>query len=301
MNIAPVNFFQPTRKINKINNNATPSFKGDIDDKGKKQPIISHIYFYTHYDSSDKLKNQLLNDGYSPELLEEYKIFKFNSINPDFNINNPNLLEEAENGTITKDDIFFKKSKNTSDIYAMEKAYKLLNEKFNSQDVQKFIEEQEEIVKSLNALLGIESKSKDEDLEYKRLILRALYYVDNSNLNLLNSLLDDENFNNICIYNALIKLNKNKDMTYGEQVLKMAQEIGYNKKFSSSLAILIREATEENIPMIQKMLNEQEFLSEENDFACEKLSLFLRSPHSKLAELYVSSDDITLQTIDKII
>ena len=60
----------------------------------------------------------------------------------------------------------------------------------------------------------------------KSMILSALHYVDSKNVNLLNELLDDENFNNIYINTALMKLDKNKDMKYAHQALQMGQEAG---------------------------------------------------------------------------
>ena len=59
-------------------------------------------------------------------------------------------------------------------------------------------------------------------------------------------------------------------MKYPMQVLKMAQEIGYKKEFSLPLAIIISEANETNMGMVEKMLYEQDFLSENDDFEKEK-------------------------------
>ena len=81
----------------------------------------------------------------------------------------------------------------------------------------------------------------------------------------------------------------------------MAQENGYKKDFSFPLAILISEANENNIGMIEKMLDEQEFLSENTDFVSNKLMNFLRNAGTGLSAIYEENQDLTLNEINELL
>ena len=129
--------------------------------------------------------------------------------------------------------------------------------------------------------------------------LEVLHYVDKNNVALLEELLNDKNFNNVYLGSALMKLDKNKDMKYAHQALCMAQEVGYDKDFSQSLAILISEAEPFNIKVIERMLDEQEFLIENDDFVCDKLMTFLRGGEFELLCAYMSDDTMTLREVDE--
>ena len=89
-------------------------------------------------------------------------------------------------------------------------------------------------------------------------------------------------------------------MKYANQALQMGQEMGYEKEFSFPLAIMVSEANESNMPLIEKMLTEQEFLSNNPEFVSEKMMAFLRGWEPGLASSYLSDDDLTLREIDEL-
>ena len=110
-----------------------------------------------------------------------------------------------------------------------------------------------------------------------------------------------ENFNNIHIGQALLTLDKNVPNRYPMQALRMAQEVGYEKEFSLPLSILISEANAENMGMIEKMLGEQEFLSENEDFVSERLISLLRNAGTGLSFIYEHNDEVTLDDVKRFI
>ena len=144
---------------------------------------------------------------------------------------------------------------------------------------------------------GIEAANKTDS---KSMILSVLHYVDKNNVALLEELLDDENFNNVHLTTALMKLDKNKDMKYAHRVLHMAQEVGYDKEFGETLAILISEADLINTMVIKKMLGEQEFLIENEEFVENRLMSFVRGMNFNLLLEYATNEAMTLKEVDEL-
>ena len=56
-----------------------------------------------------------------------------------------------------------------------------------------------------------------------------------------------------------------------------------------------------NMPIIEKMLGEQEFLSKNSEFVCERMMSFLRLSDPELAMNYLACDDLTLNEINELL
>lgn len=299
MKVSFSSFNQNYSYLNKIQNNVatTPSFKGNE----SKAELPSGEYYSATFHPAFALQMQLLKDGYTLEEIKEHQVFNYIDFS-NINFSDPDLVEKAQSGEIRKEDILIHPSKSMADVYALQKAYALLRQKFNSEDVQKFIEKMRKLEDELNEIfINMGHEPTKRRTTVNGMILHTLHYVDKTNVGLLNELLDDKNFDNTHISTALMKLNKNKDSKYGLQVLKMAQEVGYNKEFSNALAVLISEAEEFNMPIIEKMLGEQEFLSENSGFVCERMMSFLRGSDPELALSYLTYDDITLNEVNELL
>ena len=296
------NNFVPSNSVNVKNNSKKleVSFKGnEIENTDAIQPCN---YLSVQIHPIAALNIQLLKDGYTKEEISEHSIF-FKTKIKDVDFSNLQLLEAATQGVITKDDIFTKNLKSIEDVKAMQRAYASLKEKFNTDDVRKHVQEFNELEDKIGAILskkGFEV-SKKPKFSSKSMILIVLHYVSKDNEQLLQDLLSDKNFNNVCLHHALRSANENKDMKYAHQVLQMAQELGYEKEFSFPLAILISEANEENIGMIEKMLDEQDFLSENDNFVSNRLMNFLRNAGAGLSLEYERNDDLTLKEIEEVL
>ena len=280
------------------------SFKGNEENLpvGEVSNVPPCIYTSVQLHPIVELNLQLIKDGYSKEEIKEHGIFFSTKIrNVDFS--NPLLLEAAMEGIITKDDIFSKNLKSDEDIKAIQKAYFSLKEKFNTNDVRKHIAEFNALEDKLSALFSQNEINLSSRPKYsaKSMILTVLRYVNKDNEPLLQQLLNDKNFNNVFLHHALMSIDENKDMKYSFKVLEMAQETGYKKEFSLPLAILISEANETNIGMIEKMLDEQDFLSKNNDFVSSKLMNFLREAGTGLSLEYERNDDLTLNEIQELL
>ena len=277
--------------LNKIQNKVSSnnlSFKGSEN----KTQLPSGEQCSTYFHPALALQLQLLKDGYTAEEIIEHQIFKNISFrNIDFS--DPNLVEKAQSGEIKKEDIVVNTTKSIADIQAIQRGYSLLKQKFDSLDVQKHVEKMMEFERMLNF-------PHSRRMSKEGMILEVLHYVDKSNVELLNELLDDENFNNVHLSAALIKTGKSGDAKSALQALKMAQEIGYDKEFSLPLAIIISEANQLNMPIIERMLDEQDFLSNNEDFICNRLMAFLRGWEPDLFVEYLTNKDLTLREIDEL-
>lgn len=276
------------------------SFKGiDSEKTGNSQPIN---YTTVQLHPIAEFNLQLLKDGYTMEQINEHSVFTTTKINFN-NLMSPNLMKDIASGKITKNNVFKKHMKSNGDIKAMQRAYISLKEKFNTEDVRKHVSQMtslEEEISSILARKGINSKAEPK-YSAKTMILSILHYVNKDNEPLLQELLNDPNFNNVEIKNALLSAEEKKDIKYPLAVLKMAQENGYKKDFSFPLAILISEANENNIGMIEKMLDEQEFLSENADFVSNRLMNFLRNAGTGLSAIYEENQDLTLNEINELL
>ena len=302
------NFFQdsalPVEKTKNNSVNPQASFKGtddnSVSDKQINIPDSSYMTVQLH--PLYVLNMQLLKDGYTLEQIKESRIFVNTEVrNMDWA--NPALLDDALEGKITPNDIFTEKSKKTEDVKAMLSAYAALKTKFNTEDVRQHISKFNKLESEIAAFLSKKGSDISPKRQYdsKAMILSILRNVNKDNEPLLRKLLDDENFNNVEISKALMSLDKNKDMSYAFAVLEMAQNVGYDKEFSMPLAILMSEANERNMGMIVKMLGEQDFLSENNDFVANNLMNFLRDAGSGLSAVYEEDDDITLFEVQELI
>ena len=297
MEISSINFSQSVLpKSNKISNNASNiAFKGN--DNERNVPSHEQCTFFFH--PVFELQKQLLEDGYSLEEIRKHEIFDVIEVN-NSNLFNPDILDDIYEGKITKKDVISHHPKKLADIQAIQRAYVLLKQKFNTPDVQKHIAK----VNAMEEELSRYFKAKGEEMTYRTtcqgMILDVLHYVDKNNVALVEELLNDKNFNNVHLSAALMKLDKNKDMRYAHQALHLAQEVGYSKDFSQALAILISEAEPFNIKIIEKMLSEQDFLSQNDDFVCNNLMSFLRGWKLELLCAYMSNDTMTLNDINEL-
>lgn len=297
--------FGITNKNIKVNSaKSEVSFKGvEPDNSSKKdEPIQSISYASVQLHPLVEFNLQLLKDGYTKDELNEHSVFFTSQVNTD-SLCCPDLLVSVMSGEITKNDIFSKHLKSNADIKAMQRAYVALKEKFNSSDVREHVAKMvklEEEMSSFFAKKGIETPAKAK-YSSKAMMLSVLHYVNKDNEPLLQALLNDENFNNVNITNALMSLDEHKDVRYSLAVLKMAQDIGYDKDFSFPLSILISEANSSNIGMIEKMLGEQEFLCENSDFVSNKLMGFLRDAGSGLSAIYEEDPDLTLVEVQELL
>ena len=305
MNINFNNFTQiSTLNVNKnikVNSKASDvSFCGN--DENKPQDLSAVTYGNVTLHPTAALNMELLKDGYTIEQINNSGIM-FISEMADIDFSDPQLVDDIFDGKITKDDIFVKTLKSARDVQAMRTAYMLLKEKYNTADVREYVSIYNKIADEINQMLSQKGKEFSNKNEYsaKDMILSVLYRVNSSNVKLMQELLDDENFNNIHIGQALLTLDKNVPNRYPMQALRMAQEVGYEKEFSLPLAIIISEANETNMGMIEKMLYEQDFLSENDDFVSTKLMNFLREAGIGLSLEYEKNDDITLKEVEELL
>lgn len=236
------------------------------------------------------------------EQINEHRLYLTRKV-ADVDFSNPIFLQIVQQGIIKKDDIFSKSMKSIDDIKAMQNAYTSLKEKFNTQDVREHVDELRKLENEIAQYLAKKGNNLPQESKYsaKSMILSVLHYVNRENEPLLQNLLDDKNFNNVYIEQALLNIGDKKDIKYGLQVLEMAQEIGYDKDFSFPLSILISEAKEENMPIIEKILNEQDFFVDNDDFVANELINFVRHPYSGFAPIYIKNEDITLNEIQELI
>ena len=296
------NNFVPSNSVNVKNNfkKIDVYFKGNEIEKSGEIPPCSYASVQIH--PAAVLSLQLIKDGYTKDEINEHGIFYTTQIrNVDFG--NPMLIELAMQGEITKDDIFSKSMKSIDDVKAMQKAYVALKEKFNTQDVCEHVESFNKLAKEMSEKLSKRGFNVPLESKYsaKSMILSVLRYVNKDNEPLLQKLLYDKNFNNVYLHQALMTVNGPKDMKYPMQVIEMAQEIGYKNEFSMPLSILISEAEESNIHMIEKMLEEQDFLSANSDFVSNNLMSLLRNAGTGLSFEYTQNDDLTLNEIQELL
>lgn len=276
------------------------SFRGNEENKTQGIPDITHSRITIH--PTVALQMELLKDGYTIDKINNSGIMFITDM-ADIDFSDPQVVDDVYEGKITKDDIFVKTLKSARDVQAMRTAYLSLKEKFNTQDVREYVSMYNKIAGDIQAILSKKGKDLSQSSEYsaKDMILSVLYRVNSDNVKLMQELLDDENFNNIHISQALLNVDKSVHKRFPMQVLKMAQEVGYDKEFSLPLAILISEANEDNMGIIEKMLGEQEFLSENEDFVSSRLINFLRNSGTALSLVYEYNDSVTLEDVKKFI
>ena len=296
MEISSINFVQNVlpKTIKSANNASNIAFSGYNNERNVPSGEQCTIFFHPVFE----LQKQLLEDGYSLEEIRKHQIFDVIEINAEF-LSNPDILTDVADGKVTKNDIITHQPKNLADVKAIQKAYTLLKQKFNTPDVQKYLAKVGELEEDLAQYFKSKGMKEFHRTTCQSLMLEVLHNVDRNNVALLEELLDDENYENTSLYHALMKLDKNQDMRYAHQVHRMAQEIGYKKEFSTALAVLISEANSANIKIIEKMLEEQDFLIENDDFVRNRIMSFLRFSDPNLAINYLINDDLTLSEIDE--
>ena len=209
--------------------------------------------------------------------------------------------EEIKSAELTEEGFFPKHKKDTKDIQAMLRTYRLLKEKLCTSDVKEHIEEKIELYDEIADFLrsrGKEVKSDKRNI-YTGAVLPILSRVNKNNEPIVKMLLEDENFDNTQITQALINITGKDNSKYGIKTLEMAQEIGYDKEFSFPLAVIISEANENNIEAIEKMLHEQEFFVDNYDFVANGLMFFLRG-YDGLLPSYKENPDLTMGIVKEL-
>jgi len=252
------------------------------------------------------LWSMLLKDGYKPEDLKRSGIFTSLNLKDGVDIDVlAEHVDEFQETQITGKDIFNRNTKSGDDIRAMIKLYADLKEKFVTADVlddcKRFLDLKNSILGHLQEKFGASGEEPSLEEEAAGKILHVLTFTNKDNAAVAHALLDDENFNNMHIESALIGIKGADKAKCGLEVLKIAQETGYDKSFSYALSVLISEADPVNMPVIRKIIEEdQEFLSGNSKFVSEKLMSFLRLMEPELAAAYLEDDTITLQNIDEL-
>lgn len=284
--------------ISKISSKAKQvSFKGV-----NKQDNESQITYY-NVDMRSFLNNpvvslylQLIQDGFTTEEIKKAEIFQTLHIKPEVDVQNlaRHIDEFVKLPSETKNRMFNYASKSADDLKAVIRVYQQLKKKFITDDV---IEEQNQTSKIINTLNAHFGKKTSPKSYTKRMMLEVLHYTNKYNESIAKALLNDRNFNNNVIVNALMGVETEKKAHIAADVLAYAQDLGYDKEFSFPLAIIISEANEQNVQVVKRLLDdEQEFLSNNSDFTAIYLMNFLRLKNP-LVYKYMSDPEMSLQTI----
>lgn len=273
------------------------SFKGV-----NKQDNESQIPYY-NVDMRSFLNNpvvslylQLIQDGFTTEEIKKAEIFQTLHIKPEVDVQNlaRHIDEFVKLPSETKNRMFNYASKSADDLKAVIRVYQQLKKKFITDDV---IEEQNQTNKIINTLNAHFGKKTSPKSYTKRMMLEVLHYTNKYNESIAKALLNDRNFNNNAIVNALMGVETEKKAHIAADVLAYAQDLGYDKEFSFPLAIIISEANEQNVQVVKRLLDdEQEFLSNNSDFTAIYLMNFLRLKNP-LVYKYMSDPEMSLQTI----
>ena len=266
---------QPVNYSATVTQKANPSFKG-IDNKNHNINDLNNekfnLGFYNNREFQKivvpefQLRLQLIKDGFSIEQISKHKLFAING------------------------------EKTSADHKAMERVYASLKTKFKTPDIDFGIEQEHQLEQEIASVFGKQPRSKDEICKDK--ILTILHYTTQKTESVILDLLNDENFDNYYITQPLVAFGTFGDPEYMSKTLELAQQIGYPKEFSQALSVIIGEANEQNFPMVQKMLTEQEFLINNPDFVADKMMRFLREPDDSLALDYAKIPKVTLATVD---
>lgn len=301
MQISPVTMSLNNAKNIKKSSNTQLSFKGQTNDKESSKIPYCQIDMQSFLNNPMvNLYTQLIKDGFKTEELKKTKIFQTINMNPDFDTYILMGLDRAPDNYINqiKAQMFDYKPKSQEDIKAMIKLYKQLREKFASNDVIQYNKETQKLMNDLKKMFN--DAPCDENEPIRGMMLHILSATNSKNGNIAEALLNDENFNNLDINTALLGIDSKEKSAYGQKVLQIAQKIGYNKEFSFPLAIMISEANQENIKMIERLIEEEQdfFINNEEFTTCELMD-FLRFKNP-LTLTYISDNEIPMETIQEL-
>ena len=301
MQISPVTMSLNNAKNIKKSSNTQLSFKGQTNDKESSKIPYCQIDMQSFLNNPMvNLYTQLIKDGFKTEELKKTKIFQTINMNPDFDTYMLMGLDRTPDNYINqiKAQMFDYKPKSQEDIKAMIKLYKQLREKFASNDVIQYNKETQKLMNDLKKMFN--DAPCDENEPIRGMMLHILSATNSKNGNIAEALLNDENFNNLDINTALLGIDSKEKSAYGQKVLQIAQKIGYNKEFSFHLAIMISEANQENIKMIERLIEEEQdfFINNEEFTTCELMD-FLRF-ENPLTLTYISDNEIPMETIQEL-
>ena len=301
MQISPVTMSLNNAKNIEKSSNTQLSFKGQTNDKESSKIPYCQIDMQSFLNNPMvNLYTQLIKDGFKTEELKKTKIFQTINMNPDFDTYMLMGLDRAPDNYINqiKAQMFDYKPKSQEDIKAMIKLYKQLKEKFASNDVIQYNKETQKLMNDLKKMFN--DAPCDENEPIRGMMLHILSATNSKNGNIAEALLNDENFNNLDINTALLGIDSKEKSAYGQKVLQIAQKIGYNKEFSFPLAIMISEANQENIKMIERLIEEEQdfFINNEEFTTCELMD-FLRF-ENPLTLTYISDNEIPMETIQEL-
>lgn len=308
MLVKPISFNKNAFYLNKMkkNNVVTPNltFKGVENNNSSENPEnkVGDFSYNVTINPCLQLYMQLVKDGFNKKNIQELEIFK------SMKANEP-LIEEAKTNVdfdleeYTVDDFIIKRDKSLEDCSAMVTAYSLLREKFLTPDVQTYSSQWIDRLSITRPLENSSQEDKDILTSYasRVLLLGLLKDVNKNNLPVLKKLLADDNFNNAYIHIVLLPINPKTDVKYPLQVLDKAEEIGYDHKFSLPLAVMMSEANEQNITGIEKMLEEQDFFTENLMFVATKLRPLLRKSDSDLFKTYSEDLTFTMEEVNEVL
>lgn len=187
-------------------------------------------------------------------------------------------------------------SKSKQDIETMIRIYDLIKKKYVNEDVLANIEEFDEFAQGMKETFEIETCYGGID-DFKDEIMALLSYLNRHNAPVVEILLDDEDFLNSEINAAIWGMRTPKDVENGLRVYNHAKNKGFYKEFSYPLAVCMSEANEKNLELIKKVIGEENFLTENDDFVLSYLAKFLRMDSAKTA-WYLEDDTATLEDVE---
>jgi len=244
------------------------------------------------------MQNRLLSDGFS-----ENDILKWGIYNSSASSNTETEAAKAfaEDFRVfekeeSKANAILEPKKENEDILAMQRIYSLLDKKFENADTENYKKAFVELSSVFKENFGT---TFPEDKPIQDLILQILRYSNRYNEPVVRALLDNENFNNINIPQAIRGILTKDGADAALTALKEVDDAHFDKSFSLPLAIMLSNASSKNLPMIEKMLQEQDFLLADKNFVTQKLAEFLKR-YDFLTVSYIHSEDMTLQEVSDI-
>lgn len=292
---------QTASKINNIKKqSAKPKAADSVAFCGLQNDNTNSLYAYTIdfapilKGARHQFKHVLTSDGFNSAQISKWRIFSHPEMGDDFTFNE--LLKKSEHlpSKVASIEVF-PNPKNLFDIKAMEQVYRALSSSFCDEDIKRYND-----IFSKAAKLLKEPPKFEQEKFLKEIILQILAYTNDNNKELALELIKDPDFNNANLAQALAGIRTKEDTKAALEALKAAREIGYCKDFSFVLAIMLSEATKDNLPVVKKALTEQEFLTSSNTFVTNKLFNFLRQK-DYLTVSYVKDPSMTLKDVEEII
>lgn len=283
-------------KIPNKNNKEAIAFKGSQKPQNDDDNIVAFSVVPIFKAPIIYIHNGLINDGYDPQAIKDWDIFSV--VEPeDASLKKAFQKDYAkERRKLQGKDSPFIRRKPAEDIQSMLRVYTVMKECFENQDTEEYKKSYLDLAQVLADKFGekIPEKKPVQDL-----VLETLAYTNRFNEPVTMALLGVENFNNINIPQAIAPIHTISHAQAAISVIKMAKEAGLSKEMSLPLSIMINHADKKNLPVIQKMLKEQDFLIQNKNFTTEKLPILL-DEFGFLAISYAEDDSITLVDIDSI-